>query len=56
MPTEKNASEMESSKGIQGDGTAPGGIQSPGTFVPLSQEPHNAESSLPSKGESSKKE
>lgn len=53
MP-EKNAAEMESSKGIQGDSTAPSGIQSPGTFVPLSQEPHSAESSLPSRGGSSK--
>lgn len=51
---DKNAAEMESSKGIQGDSTAPAGIQSPGTFVPLSQEPHSAESSLPSRGGSSK--
>lgn len=42
--------DMENSKGIQGDDTSPSNVVSPSTFVPLSQESHSAESSLPSRG------
>lgn len=52
----ENVAEMESSKGNQGDNTAPANIQSPGTFIPLSQTPNSAEGSLPSRGGSSKSE
>jgi hypothetical protein len=54
MAETKETANAEASKGIQGDNTAPGNIKSPGTFVPLSQEPHSAESSLPSRGSSGK--
>lgn len=50
MAETKDTANAEASKGIQGDSTAPANIQSPGTFVPLTQEPHSAESSLPSRG------
>jgi hypothetical protein len=56
MAEEKNVANAPASTGNQGDNTAPSNIQSPGTFVPLNQEPHSAESSLPSRGGNSGKE
>ncbi len=45
-----NDSKFVSTPGNQGDGTAPAEVDSPGTYVPLSQEPHNVESTMPEKG------
>lgn len=39
--------EMESKPGTQGDGTAPAGVDSPGTYVPVSQTPCPAADTLP---------
>lgn len=49
-----SANMPSTSTGNQGDNTAPAGIESPGTFVPLDRTPHSAESSLPTKGETRK--
>lgn len=38
-----SANEPSSSKGNQGDGTAPAGIDSPGTFVPLDKTPQSVD-------------
>jgi hypothetical protein len=40
----ENESNFASTPGNQGDNTAPPEIQSPGTFVPLTQEPHSVNS------------
>lgn len=45
----ENTANQPASTGNQGDNTAPAGIESPGTFVPLDRTPNSAEGSLPSK-------
>jgi hypothetical protein len=51
---EKDVANAPASTGNQGDNTAPANVTSPGTYVPLSQIAHSAESSLPSRGGSGK--
>jgi hypothetical protein len=56
MPENQPSANMPSSSaGNQGDNTAPAGIESPGTFVPLDRTPHTCESTNPpAKGGSGK--
>lgn len=55
MADPKSSQSVESDSS-PADNSAPAGIDSPGTFVPLSQVPHSAEDSLPSRGGSSGKD